>query len=168
MQPAEVAHALEALGQDVLQEAAQKLVGGQPAGFAQSGAALGVGEGDVGAVVGQQTGIGKRGALHVAGQITEGGVAGAGRLAVDDPLALPEAGGQRVKQSGRLGLERDLEPLTEAAREDLDAQQEGLALLGVAVFAPLQEHCPNWSTKNAFKPAATPRSVLAAKRRYLR
>ena len=84
-QPAEVAHALKARRQHVLEEAAQELLSAQAQRAGLAGGAVLVGEGDGARVAGDQAAGAQRGLLHVGGQVTQGGGAAADRLHIDDP-----------------------------------------------------------------------------------
>jgi hypothetical protein len=94
---------MEALGQDVGQEPANELAGGEPHGLEATRAldpiVLDL-EGDAALVGGDQAAVGDGDAVGVAGQIGEHGLRPAERLLrIDDPLRSPERrqeGGERA------------------------------------------------------------------------
>ena len=95
-----VANFLEALGQEVLQEAADELLGGEGAGLPVAGGAVAVAKGDLTLVQFEDTVVGEGHPEDVRGQIVEGGLTGANRLAMDDPVLPPGRGWGLVKQLG--------------------------------------------------------------------
>ena len=83
----ECAHAVQALGQDVLKEAAKELVGRERHGFALERAAVSVAESDHVVGAGDNGAVSDGGLVHVATEVAEDGVAALhGGLDEDDPF----------------------------------------------------------------------------------
>jgi hypothetical protein len=87
-----IADFLETLGQDVLQETTDELLGREGAGFAVAGGAVTVTESDLTLLKFEDTAIGEGDAKDIRSQILEGRLAGADRLTVNDPLLPPDLG----------------------------------------------------------------------------
>ena len=99
MPQAEVADLVQALGQDMLEEAAHELLAGDAAGPPSVGFAMLVADGDGLVVEPDDTGVGDRDAEDVAGEVIEHGLlALAPGRAMDDPGLGP--GGVRHNQIG--------------------------------------------------------------------
>ncbi len=100
-----VADAVEACGQDVDQEAADELVGGERhdlLAIAAIGAIVLPPEGDAGVVAGDQPAVGDGDAVGVARQIGQHGLGSAERaLGVDDPFGLGAAAPDRPRRPAR-------------------------------------------------------------------
>jgi hypothetical protein len=128
MEEAESADAMQAAQGDMLEEAAQELVGGQGHGSARAVAAAAVGEGD-GAVVASGDGfVGERGAMDVAGEVVEHGGRARDGLGEDDPALVPGNDGQA--QLGHcIACERE-EATAEALGQCGLGHEEGLIARG--------------------------------------
>ena len=86
MVQAEVADFDEALGQDMLEEAAEELGGFQSAGALALLLAIAITEPHTLVIGMEDRGVGDGDTIKVAGEITDGLVAGADGLGVDDPV----------------------------------------------------------------------------------
>jgi hypothetical protein len=120
-----VADFLESFGQDVLQETADEFLSGQSAGFPVAAGAVAVAEGDLTVLEFENAVVGEGDAKDVGGQILEGGLARADRLAVDDPFLKPDASRRLVKQARLLQGGAELTP--KQTGERLDPDEEGVA-----------------------------------------
>ena len=95
MPQAEIADLVEAFGQDMLEEAADELVAGEPAGPPARGFALLVADGDGCVVETDDAGVGDGDAEDVAGEVVEHGLlALAPWRDVDDPGLAPGGVGE--------------------------------------------------------------------------
>jgi hypothetical protein len=115
-----IADLVEALGQDVLQEAADELVGRQCHGPALVVPGVGIAEGDLSVVAGEDAVVGDGDSVDVSSEIPQYAVdaADAG-LAVDDPRAFPDRGGEGCVRQG-LG-----DVMKEEAPEELGEGPDG-------------------------------------------
>src|SRR5215813_3938534 len=85
----------EALGQDVLKEAADKLLGGNGRESGLSSGRILVGKSDLAILEGEDAAIADGAAKDVRSEVFEGGLAGAYRRRVNDPIFAPDL---RVKE----------------------------------------------------------------------
>jgi hypothetical protein len=109
VQQTESADAMDAAQRDVLEEAAQELVGGQGHGAARAVAAAAVGKGDGAVVAGGDGLVGKCGAMDVASQVVEHDTGTRNGLGEDDPALVPGDVGQ---VQGRHGAASEMEEAT--------------------------------------------------------
>ena len=155
-QPAEVADADKAGGQDVKEEAAEELDGVQGEYFFHTAVAVVFpGKRDAAVFELEQTVIGDSDAVGVATEIGDDqGGAAEGALGVDDPSlmgegAQPAAEGMGIGQRSQIGEERELsllkgleqgllEQVAEASAEDFDWKEEMFALFGALASDPAQ------------------------------
>ena len=93
-----VADFLEALGQDVLQETVDELLGGEGAGFPVVGGVLPVAESDLSVLKFEEALVGESDAEDIRSQILERCLAGADGLTVDNPLLPPDLGWNLLQQ----------------------------------------------------------------------
>ena len=103
-----IANLLKAFGQDMLQEAADELLGGEGAGFPVAGGAVTVAKGDLALLEFEDTVVGESDPEDIRGQILEGGLARADRLTMDDPVLSPDRGGNLVDQISLAKAARNL------------------------------------------------------------
>ena len=89
-EPAEVADALKAFGQDVLQKAAEKFGGGKPENAPLLVSAVFVFEGDLAVVSAEDAPRAKGGVVNVSRQILDRRLAAAGGLDIHDPFLPPD------------------------------------------------------------------------------
>ena len=126
MPQAEVADLMQALGQDVLEEAAHELLPGDAAGPPPVGFAMLVADGDSLIVEPDDTGVGDRNAEDVAGEVIEHDLfAFAPGRAMDDPGLGP--GGIGQNQIGTLLLQRGPELAAHELGQGFAGNQEGSA-----------------------------------------
>src|ERR1700722_9686778 len=126
MPQAEVADLVQALGQDMLEEAAHELLAGDAAGPPPVGFAMLVADGDGLIVEADNAGVGDRDAEDVAGEVIEHGLfALAPGRAMDDPGLGP--GGVGQNQIGTFLLERGPELAAHELGQGLGGNQEGSA-----------------------------------------
>ena len=92
-QPAKGADALEASGQDMLEETMQETLRGQSHRPGLATATVSVAEGDEATVVVEDTLGAEGGAIHVSGEVFEGGLAPADRLHIGHPIDRPDKAG---------------------------------------------------------------------------
>lgn len=127
VQPSEGAHAGEVARQGVLQEATHELEGLDVDGCVL--ARLTVAIAPEQAAIGQHgnVAIGSRGLEDVAGEITQGVLAGTGRSAVHVPMAFPHLG-WNLQEEIRVFLEQPLlEECAEVSPQSFDRQEELVA-----------------------------------------
>lgn len=133
--PAEVADAMQTGRQGVLEEPADERFAGQGAGAGLLGVGVNVRKthpvGSV-VVVMHRTVSTKRSAKDIAGEIFESGFAGAGRLAMHDPIVAPDRRGNRGMDTRMGGTQALFNPGAKPCGEHLDGQQE----VGLASAAP--------------------------------
>ena len=120
-----VADLVEAAGQDVLEESAQELLGWESECSGLVGVGVAVTQADLGVVVAQDGALRDGDPVEVAGQIGEGGVAGADGLGVDDPVVMAPCGGMDLcVDIGMVVAQRVAEPCAEDLGEGLNGNQE--------------------------------------------
>ena len=100
MEKAEVSDFHEAMGQDMLEEPADKLDGVEGGGSWARTSRLAVGEGAGAVVERDEAAIGDGDPEDRGGEVGEGGVAMRTRLRVDVPGGVPDLGGDVLEQSG--------------------------------------------------------------------
>jgi hypothetical protein len=122
--PAIAAHALKALGQDVLKKTAQELSASQSTDFVAAGDAVAILKGDGALVAGQQSRGAQRGLVDIGRQIAQGGLAAAGGLDVHDPVDAPDLGWDLAEEFGMAGAQVFLEPVAEAGGQHGLRQEE--------------------------------------------
>lgn len=120
-----VADFLKAFGQDVLQETTDELLGGEGAAFPMAGGPVAIAEGDLTVLKFKDAAVGKGNPEDIGGQILEGGLTRANRLAVNDPLLPPDLGGNLLDQPGLGQGGAELAP--KQAGQGLDMNEEGIA-----------------------------------------
>ena len=96
----EVADFSEALGQHVLEEAADELVRRDARGAGLAGRPVAVSEDDLLSVVAQDRGVGERHAEDVAGEVGQRLLPRADGLGVDDPRPAPDGGRDLREERG--------------------------------------------------------------------
>jgi hypothetical protein len=120
-----IADLLKALGQDVLQETADELLSREGARLPATGSPVTVTEGDLTVLTFENPVVGKSNAKDIGGQVFEGGLTCADRLAVDDPLLPPDLKWDLVEQVGLLQSGAELGP--KQPGEGFDVNQESVA-----------------------------------------
>ena len=121
--PSVSADAAQAFGEDVLKEAGDEEEGGKSCRAEFTGFGVAVAEGDD-AIVFVELAFGANGgAVDVARKVGQCLLAGAGGLAVDDPVFAPDGGRDLSEESGMI-QEGAAEPGPEAKAEDFDAKEE--------------------------------------------
>jgi putative addiction module component (TIGR02574 family) len=108
MEPAETTYAVEALGEDVLEEAANQFEGFQIDVLPVAGVAVPVAPAHAAIWKQGQIPVASGGLEDVAAQVLEGGLAGTGAQAVNDPALLPNPAGQGIEGVG--GLTEEYSP----------------------------------------------------------
>lgn len=105
VQPTEAADAMEAGGQDVLEEATDEFVRLQVEVLPATRGALPIAPAHPAIGEQREVAVAGGGLEDVAAQVTESVFAGTGGLAVDDPALLPEAGGQGLEEVGGVAFQ---------------------------------------------------------------
>ena len=124
----------ESSGEDVLQESCDEVFSGEGAVPGLAGPTVAVAEGDPSALEGLEAAVGESDSVEVSTEVVEDVDAGAGVLAMNDPLAAPEL-------AGKTGCESELcESGAYFGPEDdgeSTAGDEEAAMVGVSPFAAL-------------------------------
>jgi hypothetical protein len=118
----EIAHLDEAPGQDVLEEAMDELFCGEGAEGELSGVGGAVAKGDLVVFEFYQAAIADGDSEDIGSQVLEGSAAVADRFAVDNPILLPDIGGDAVGEAGSLKGVKEFGP--EDPGEGFDWEQE--------------------------------------------
>jgi len=121
-EPAEITDSLEAARKNVLEEAADKLLGRDAGGLPLAILAVLVTEGDLMAIVGKDALGSKGGFVDVIGQVFQSGNSGAHSHDVNDPTLLPDFSRDLGEQFGGL-LESQTQTSSETASQDLFWQE---------------------------------------------
>ena len=119
---AEIAHLHKAPGQDMLEETVDELFGGEGAELELAGIGRAVAKSDLIVFEFYQAAVADGDPEDIGGQVLEGSASIADRFAVDDPLLLPDGGGDIVGDAGF--LEGMLEFGPEDPGERPDREQE--------------------------------------------
>src|SRR5439155_25299748 len=104
-QPREIAHALEALGRDVLEKAMEETSRRQGHRSSLAAAAVAVAEGDVAAVVAEDALGAEGGAIHISGEVLESRFAPTDGLHVGEPIQGPDRAGDLEEELGMVLLQ---------------------------------------------------------------
>ena len=121
-EPAEVTDSLEADRKNVLEEAANKLLGRDAGGLPLTILAVLVTEGDLMAIVGKDTLGSEDGLVDIIGQVLQSGKAGTDGQDVNDPVLVPDFSRDLGEQLGGL-LESQTQTSFETASQDLFGQE---------------------------------------------
>jgi hypothetical protein len=108
-----VAHLLEAVGQDMLQKAADELRGREGGEFLSFGWAILITKGDLAVFEFEDAVVAQGHAEDIGGEIFQGGLAAADGLTINDPILVPDRRWQ-LEVEGSF-----LEGVTELGAEDL-------------------------------------------------
>ena len=119
---AKVAHFNKAFGQNVLEEAADELLGVEGAGLERAGVGGTVVKGDLAVGQAPDTPVGDGDAKDVGSEVAHGREAVADRLAVDNPIFVPHIRGDIGKEVGSGFAQGVAELGTKDDRESLDGQ----------------------------------------------
>ena len=87
---AEAAHLLEAVGQDMLEEAADELRGREGGEFLSFGLAILITKGDLAVFEFEDAVVAQSHAKDIGSEIFQGGLAAADRLTINDPILVPD------------------------------------------------------------------------------
>lgn len=133
VKPAEVAHAVLAWREDVLQIPSQKLLSAERAGAAHAGAAVGVGEAHRLVVGLEDAFVGDGGVLDVACEVLDDVFARTRSLDMDPPAVEPCRLGDLGVQARRGGAQRGVHAAAQGGGDGLVGEQ----VVGPAGLAPL-------------------------------
>lgn len=133
-EPAEIANALKACGQDVLKETVEELFDRQAQGTGATRGAVAVGEGDALAIVGHDALRAEGGPVNVGSQVFESWFAAADRLDIAHPIQSPDFPRNLGEERSMIFLEGLFEPSAEAHGQDALGQE----VLGICGSDPAQ------------------------------
>jgi len=126
-----VADLLEAVGQDMLQKAADELRGREGGEFLSFGLAILITKSDLAVLEFEDPVVAEGHAEDIGGEIFQGGLAAADRLTINDPILVPDL-------REHLGVEGSfLEGVAELSAEDFAQSLDGHQEAGVFGWEPL-------------------------------